>query len=135
MRVGKIYAAIIVLFTIVSIVASGQTRNDLLSQLFKERKELYFKFEINTPKELMSLTHLISLDNVKGTTVFAYANQKEFSDFLDLGYSYEPLTPPSMLIIPEMRESVTVKGITDWDFYPTYQAYVDMMYQFQTRLP
>ncbi len=136
MRGGKFYAGLIViLLTSISIITSGQSKNEILSRFFKDRGELYFKFEINSPKEIHTLTKIISIDNLKGTTVFAYANKKEFSSFLDLGYSYEPLTPPSMLVIPVMKESVTLKGITDWDFYPTYEAYVDMMYQFQTDYP
>ncbi len=136
MRGGKFYAGLIVIFlTSISIITIGQSKNEILSQLFKERGELYFKFEINSPKEIHTLTKIISIDNLKGTTVFAYANKKEFSNFLDLGYSYEPMTPPSMLVMPVMKESVTLKGIADWDFYPTYEAYVDMMYQFQTDYP
>jgi PKD repeat protein len=34
-----------------------------------------------------------------------------------------------------MKESVNVKQINEWDFYPTYEAYVDMMYQFGTDYP
>jgi PKD repeat protein len=136
MRGGKFYAAIVlIVLTCISISTFGQTKNGILSRLFKERGELYFKFELNSPKEIQTLTKIISVDNVKGNTVYAYANQKEFSRFLDLGYSYETLTPPSMLIIPVMKETVSVKGITDWDFYPTYEAYVDMMYQFQADYP
>ena len=133
---GVFYNAVaFILLTGFSVLTYGQSKDQILSELFKERGELYFKFEINSPKEIHTLTRIISIDNLKGTTVFAYANQKEFSKFLDLGYSYEPLTPPSMMIIPVMKESVSVKGITDWDFYPTYEAYVDMMYQFQTDYP
>ena len=136
MRGGKFYAAFIFIFlTGISILTFGQSKDEILAQLFSERGELYFQFEIGTPKEIHNLTRIISIDNVKGNTVYAYSNQKEFSQFLDLGYEYKVLTPPSMLIVPEMRSSVSVKGITDWDFYPTYEAYVEMMYQFQADYP
>ncbi len=136
MRIEKFFSTVlIILFTGFSILSFGQQKEEILTQLFKERGELYFKFEINSLKEIHTLTRIISIDNLKGTTIYAYANKKQFGNFLDLGYSYEALTPPSMLIIPEMKESVSVKDILDWDFYPTYEAYVDMMYQFQTDYP
>lgn len=126
---------IVILVTFSSIVSFGQTTDEIIAKLFKNRGELYFKFELNSPKEILTLTKIISIDNLKGTTVYAYANPIEFLRFLELGYDYEALTPPSMLNTAEMRDQVTVKGITDWDFYPTYQAYVSMMYQFQADYP
>lgn len=127
-------AALSVLFSI-SIFTFGQSKDEILSQLFRERIEVYFKFNLKSPKDLQTLTKIISIDNVKNNTVFAYANKKEFSQFLNYNIAYEALTPPSMLTIPVMKESVSIKEINDWDFYPTYQAYVDMMYQFQTDYP
>ncbi len=113
----------------------GQGREDAISKLFKDRIELYFKFELKSPKDINLISHTISIDNIKGNEVFAYANKKEFGKFLDMGYTYIPLTPPSMENIPVMKNSVDLKSISDWDFYPTYTAYVDMMYQFQTDYP
>lgn len=113
----------------------GQSQQEFIASLFKERIELYFKFNISDNKELFNLSSIISVDEINGDEIFAYANKNEFSDFLELGYDYTALTPPSMLIIPEMKNSVNLKEIKDWDFYPTYEAYIDMMNQFQTDYP
>lgn len=129
------FAAVFTVLTSFSILTFGQSKDEVLSQLFRDRIEVYFKFSIESPKDIHAITKIISIDNVKGNTVFAYAGKKEFSQFLDFGITYEALTPPSMLTIPVMKESVTVKEINDWDFYPTYEAYIDMMYQFQTDYP
>jgi hypothetical protein len=95
--------------------------------------ETYFKFKITSPAELEKLTRVVSIDNVRGTDVFAYANDKQFSAFKTLGYEYEVLPRPSSLVVPRMTDSKD--GMKAWDSYPTYNAYVTMMYQFQTDHP
>jgi hypothetical protein len=95
--------------------------------------ETYFKFKIASPAELEKLTRIVSIDNVRGTDVFAYANDKQLSEFQALGYEYEVLPRPSTLYQPRM--ATTKDGMKAWDSYPTYDAYVAMMYQFQTDHP
>jgi hypothetical protein len=118
------------LFLLVSTVVLPQTVN---VQYFKDNHEVYFKFTVSDRSELRSLTNIISIDNVEGNTVFAYANQTEFQQFEGLNYSYTVLTRPSKMIVPEM--SSDIKGITAWDVYPTYDAYLTLMYSFQTNYP
>ena len=95
--------------------------------------ETYFKFRISSPEELSKLTRTISIDNVKGGDVFAYANERELLEFENLGYSYEVLPRPSTLIQPKM--ATTRDGMKDWDSYPSYDTYVSMMYEFETNYP
>lgn len=97
--------------------------------------EHYFKFKIEDRKELDVLTRIISIDNVdiKNGVVIAYANDAELAQFEGLGYVYEALPHPSSLIIPEMAKSV--KGLADWDTYPTYEQYDSMMYKFASDYP
>jgi hypothetical protein len=96
--------------------------------------QIYFKFQIQSHDEVYQFTESISIDNVKDLTVYAYATDQQFARFKTLGYSYEILPSPGSLISPRM--SGTIEGvITDWDTYPTYQAYLDMMNQFATDYP
>ena len=95
--------------------------------------EYYFRFSIQSRSELDLVTRVVSIDNVIGTEVYAYANKYEFQQLKDLGYEIEILQHPGTLIIPKMAESV--KDIEEWDYYPTYEAYVSMMYQFQSSYP
>ena len=59
-----------------------------------DSSEVYFKFSINSKNELEKLTGIISIDNVIGNEVFAYANQSEFEEFQKMGYAYEFLPHP-----------------------------------------
>jgi hypothetical protein len=95
--------------------------------------EYYFKFHINSHEELGKLTRIISIDNVRDLTVFAYANDDQLRDFESMGYSYEPLPHPGTLIQPEM--SADKFDAKAWDVYPTYDAYISMMNQFAIDYP
>ncbi len=103
------------------------------SEYFKENIEVYFKFEVNTADQIRQLTKIVSIDNVDGSTVYAYANETEFDNFLKLNIDYEILPAPGKLIVPEMSNSL--REISDWDVYPTYDAYVQMMNNFANNYP
>ncbi len=105
----------------------------LASLVLARPAEYYFKFDISDARELATITKYISIDNVKGTTVFAYANDNQLEKFGHLGYPYEILPHPGTLIDPKM--SADKADAKDWDSYPTYDAYVAMMYQFETDYP
>ena len=100
---------------------------------FSENPEAYFKFNITNQDEVRNLTKIISIDKIEDNTVYAYANQKEFSEFAKLGYDYNLLTRPSLQYNFEMSSSP--EAISAWNVYPTYDAYVSMMYQFQSDYP
>ena len=101
--------------------------------LFAQDVEHYFKFSILQKSELDVLTHIISIDDVKENTVYAYANAKEWEAFLRLGYRPQELPHPSSEHQHEMFDSPG--GTLEWDSYPTYQAYRAMMRQFATSYP
>ena len=105
----------------------------LLVPLYAKSNEIYFKFQINSREEINKLTKIISIDNIKGNTVYAYANQKELFEFIQLGYSYTELQHEGIQRIPKMSDNI--EAMRDWDTYPTYETYVDLMYQFATDHP
>jgi len=99
----------------------------------KDVQEIYFSFEITERTELELLTRIVSIDNVKGNTVYAYGNQLDVAKLKDLGYEITELPHPGTLIIPEMAP--TLREVRDWDYYPTYDQYIAMMYQFASDYP
>ncbi|MCD4730852.1 MAG: hypothetical protein K8R74_09650 [Bacteroidales bacterium] len=108
---------------------------DNLKQLFIKTGEIYFKFDIESNKDIPELTKIISIDNVIGNTVYAYANEKEFISFQLTGLNYTLLPHPNEGFKPVMATFEQIKNIDTWDVYPTYDAYVSMMYQFATDYP
>jgi len=99
--------------------------------------EIYFTFNIGSPLELESLTRVISIDNVLGDQVFAYANGKGFRKFLEMGYAYTILPHPGSLLTEEqLRPPGCGKSpLQTWNFYPTYQEYIDFMDEFAADYP
>jgi hypothetical protein len=105
----------------------------LASNIFAENGQFYFKFNVKSHDEVNKLTQVISIDNVQGLTVYAYANNQEFARFRALGYTYQILPDPGSLIIPRMSDQPSL--LLDWDVYPTYPAYVALMDSFAMEYP
>jgi len=105
----------------------------LIFPLFAKSNEIYFKFQVNSKEEINRITKLISIDKIDGNTVFAYANQKELNEFIQLGYSFTELQHQGSLQKSIMAS--TIEEMRDWNSYPTYETYVDMMYQFAADHP
>ena len=104
-----------------------------LEEIFTNKHEVYFRFNIENLEKISQLSQIISIDDVRFTTVYAYANKDEFTEFLKHKIAFEILPNPSSLIEPEMSNSL--EQIAQWNVYPTYEAYVNMMYQFQNDYP
>ncbi|MEP0860054.1 MAG: T9SS type A sorting domain-containing protein [Ignavibacterium sp.] len=123
------------IFTLLFLLACNYLLAQIdIREIFENKTEVYFRFEIADRSELDVLTNIISIDNVKnGKTVYAYANIHEFEEFLKLNYDFEILPNPSTLIQPEMSNNI--EDISAWDVYPTYDAYVNLMNQFQSNYP
>ena len=105
-----------------------------LKQMMQQRNEYYFTFNLNGNDDLSTIARTISVDRVDGTTVTAYANNKEFAEFQKLGYEVTLQTPPSMLEEVAMWDGSN-RATYDWDSYPTYEAYENMMFAFQNDHP
>jgi PKD repeat protein len=105
-----------------------------LNQLMQQRNEYYFTFELNGNDDLNAIAHAISVDRVDGNVVTAYANNQDFANFQKLGYEVTLQTPPSLIETVAMWDGSN-RAEYDWDSYPTYSAYEDMMFQFATDHP
>ena len=123
---------LVILFLFVSLGLFAQETN--LSKLMQDRNEYYFTFELNGNDNLQKIAQTISVDRVDGNVVTAYANNKEFAEFQKMGYEVTLQTPPSMLEEHVMWDGNN-RAEYDWDQYPTYSAYENMMFQFATDHP
>jgi len=130
----KLLLLIILLSTLCSLSAqSTLSQYDRALLELNRRGEVYFSFQLNDLTEISALTQKISISNVKGNTIYAYANQKEFTGFTSYGLEYEVLTAPSELITVQMTDSP--QQVLTWNYYPTYPAYETLMQQFVSDHP
>jgi len=96
-------------------------------------EELYFRFPVEHRTELLQITRLVSIDNYKNDTVYAFGTLEEFNSAMAAGYQVELLEHPSKFT--NLKMAKTQAEITSWDVYPSYTDYVLMMYQFDSLYP
>ncbi len=94
----------------------------------------HFSFEIKDRSEISKLTRIISIDNVKGNKVWAYANDKEFAEFSVFNYKIEEL-PLHDNAGKDIIMATTVAQMANWDRYPTFEVLNQMIDQFATDYP
>ncbi len=103
-------------------------------QYLETKGEVYFSFEVFDKARINEISRIISVDNLKSGTVFAYANATEFENFLKLNICFKVLKHPGEIEFdPNMKSDPD--EIMEWDSYPTYEAYVAMMNQFAATYP
>ena len=98
-----------------------------IEEIFNNKNEIYFSFKYKSKQELDRLSKIISLDHkIEKTTAYAYANKKQFIRFLELNIDFELIN--NKVFYQNVSKS-------NWDYYPTYNQYVDMMYAFADSFP
>ena len=118
MKMKKIIILILLPFALV-----GQN----IDEIFYKKNEIYFSFQYDKKSQLDKLSKIISLDHkIEKTTAYAYANKKQFELFLNQNIDYKIID-----------NSVFYENISknNWDYYPTYNQYVNMMYAFADSFP
>lgn len=99
----------------------------------QSRGEVYFRIKLKSKADIHNLTKIISIDKTDNNFVYAYANNKQFTNFSKLNLNYEILPPPSSL--KQLKMSKSLKDVYNWDTYPTYEQYINMMYEFESNYP
>lgn len=129
---------IISILLLIFIIQQNKAQTTSLDEIFGSKTEVYFKFNLQTNEVMLNLTKIISIDNLKGQEVIAVANKRQFELFLEYNIDYEVLLSPSEMLPPEawvMTNSYSDKSNRNWNAYPTYQAYLDLMVQFKNDYP
>ena len=125
------------IFTLIALLMFGviatQAQSDL-EALMAARGEYYFSIGIQQPEEAAQLTRLCSIDRLDGQNLICYANAEQYQRLLAKGYHPTLLTPPSMEQDYAMWDG-TNRESYDWDAYPTYDAYQEMMQHYANDYP
>ena len=121
-----------VLLLLVSVCVSAQEKD--LDAMMQQRNEYYFSFKLNADDDLSKIARTISVDKVDGDVVVAYANNLNFKEFNKLGHDITLLTPPSLVEEHRMFDGNS-RATYEWDSYPTYEAYEEMMFDFAQNHP
>ena len=132
----KILLALAVITLISFISFSQQNTSPVLkaNSYLQAKGEVYFSFTVFDKARLNVISKIISVDNYNGETAFAYANEKEFEQFIKLNIPFEVLPHPGDADF-DLNMQDSPSEIMEWDAYPTYDAYVAMMNQFAIDYP
>ncbi|MGQ9846787.1 MAG: M14 family zinc carboxypeptidase [Bacteroidales bacterium] len=95
--------------------------------------DVYFKFNVSDKAEINQLPSFISVDNVIGNTVYAYVHKKHFNELLSMNLPFEVVSKTSGS--KALTMATTVDQMANWDRYPTYSVYVQMMQNFANNYP
>jgi len=130
----KLLLLCITIFFAAALYAQGTSDQlEKAGRQLSERGEVYFTFQLNSKADIEQLTRMISIDRVEGSKIYAYANSREFTKFLNYTGSFEVLVPPSLLETVSVTDNP--KQVLDWNYYPSYTAYESLMSQFVTDHP
>ena len=113
---------------------TAQDNQKDLEQLMRSRGEYFFTLTVDQPSEIQAISDLCSVDDTDGRIVVCFANQNQYDILIELGYRPQLQTPPSLLETPIMWDGNNREAY-DWDAYPTYEAYENMMQQFAAEHP
>ncbi|MDP8233128.1 MAG: M14 family zinc carboxypeptidase [Candidatus Zophobacter franzmannii] len=97
------------------------------------RPEKYLMIEVNHPSEIENLTSLCSIDKVDGNLVYAYALPDEVIAVRNSGYRYETIPFPYQNTRVSM--ATTVAQMDNWDLYPTFSVFNQMVLDLATDYP
>ena len=106
---------------------SQDSLNEFYGTLLR-KGEVKFRFVETDAAKIAELGCVVSIDSRRDSLYSAYANQEEFRQFLALGYQPLRMEEPAPKAGIEMAS--TVEEMQEWNRYPTYQTYLDMMYGF-----
>ena len=125
---------ILLLAVVISGSIFAQKSQQELGEILKNHGEYYFSLPIQKPADIQAINQLCSVDAIEGNSVICYANVKQYDNLIKQGYQ------PTLMMPPSLREEVAMwdgsnRAEYDWDSYPTYSAYENMMFQFATDHP
>ncbi|MDP2423322.1 MAG: M14 family zinc carboxypeptidase [Bacteroidales bacterium] len=129
------YRVVITLLFFINFFAFSAYTQNSIEEIFNGRSERYFCFEGQSKDQINMLGSIVSIDRVDGLSVTAVANPAEFENFLKYNIPFQVIPSPNEGFEAYMTDNVIVEEITEWDFYPTYNAYESMMNQFQADYP
>ncbi len=125
--------SIILLIPFIGISQNKNIELNKANNYLKARNEVYFKFSSNNISSLKEVNKLISVDKINNDSIYAYANTKQFLNFLKEDIRFTTLKPPSL--VNEIKTCNSLRDFQNWDTYPSYDVYIATMNQFAADYP
>lgn len=132
-----IVLAAVSLLPVNELYANPWSKQTLSTEPQKEKTEIYIS--INTAELDQKIKTIGSVDFIGNGRTFIYANPQLIDYLQKSGIKYRTEKSPgevdfdlNMVDVDQLFD----KNLTEtWDFYPTYEAYIALMHQFETDFP
>lgn len=130
----KFFALLLICLMSISWTVAQSSSSDLFSN---SRDFLYVNALVNTKTEVNQLSRIFSVDNCTYDAregkfkVRVYLERSEYAGFVAQNIPFE-------IIEQEERPGMVATSLNEmanWDKYPSYEVYVQLMQQFQTNFP
>lgn len=123
----------ILILTIFVSVTIAQTIEQQAREIIRVKKQVEVKFFEKDIKKLNKVSQSISIDNYKNGEVTAFLSPREIDDFI--GYGYDFTIVPQNKSANALNVATTVSEMNNWDRYPSYDVYTQMMQDYVTNFP
>ncbi|HOK37920.1 MAG TPA: M14 family zinc carboxypeptidase [Bacteroidales bacterium] len=126
---------ILSIFIYSQVLYSQSDKFERIDQILNQRGEVYFSFNVDYNK-INSFVRIISIDSYdfENKKAYAYANKKEFENFLQTGYDFE-IVESYYDDSKVLNVATNISQMSDWNRYPSYPVYVEMMNKFVADYP
>lgn len=97
--------------------------------------DVYFKLPLKKKSDIEKLPKFISIDSrsINGHYIKAYISKKHFQDLLKLHLNFEVI--PKKSSNKSLTMANTLGQMSNWNRYPTYSVYIQMMHKFVNDYP
>ncbi len=104
-------------------------------QQIEKYSDVFFKIAINNKDEIQNLPSYISIDKYVNNQnlIYAYVHKSKFNELLKLQIPFEVISRE--MNTKSLTMATDVSEMSDWNRYPTYEVYIQMMQDFATNYP
>jgi len=121
--------------TTISFAQKDDTELIKAQQQIEKYSDVFFKAPINENFEIQNIPIYFSIVNYQKSKelVYSYVHKSKFNDLLKLQIPFEVISRE--INTKALTMATTVEQMENWDRYPTYEVYIQMMYDFAANFP
>ena len=117
---------------LITILLNAQTEVSKAKNELDTYGELLVNIQISDWYLAKDFVNKMSVIAKNGNSVLAYMNKDEYVNFLNMNLPYTAIPKTRNL---NSTVATSVGEMSNWDKYPSYDLFIEMMYQFQTDYP
>ena len=125
------FSSILFIFLLITSNAIAQTNN--IKQIIKEKNQVTVTFTEKNLSKIRDISSKISIEDYRNGEVTAVLSQLQVDAFLRMNYDYKIVSQNRSTM--SLDVATTVSNMGNWDKYPSYDVYMQMMQDFANNYP